>query len=102
MYTAQTDIPDTMSAIGSQSLTTESDMEVFEDVIDTTEDMEYDDTVNADSGSCNDMECGDTVNADSGSHNNNVTVPSFPTAQFHFSMPNASSSTASKNMVRLS
>ena len=86
MCTAQTDIPDTMSAIGSQSLTTESDMEVFEDAIDTTEDMEYD----------------DTVNADSGSHNDNVTVPSFPMAQFRFSMPNASSSAASKNMVRLS
>ena len=90
-----------MSAIGSQSPTTESNMEVFEDVIDTTEDIEYDDTVNADSGSRNDMECGDTVNADSGSHNNNVTVPSFPTAQFRFSMPNASSA-ASENMVRLS
>ena len=108
MCTAQTNIPDTMSAIGSQSLTTESDMEVFEDVIDTMEDMEYDDTVNADSGSCNNMECSDTVNADSGSRNNNVTVPSFPMAQFRFSMTatsnfhNASSSAARENMVRLS
>ena len=86
MCTAQTDIPDTMSAIGSQSPTTKSNMEVFEDAIDTTEDMEYD----------------DTVNADSGSHNDNVTVLSFSMAQFCFFMPSASSSAPSENMVRLS
>ena len=108
MCTAQTNTPDTMPAIGSLSPTTESDMEVFEDAIDTTEDMEYDDTVNTNSGGRNDMECGKTVNADSGTHNDNVAIPSFPAAQFRFSMttapnlPKASSSAANENMVSLS